>query len=75
MKDDKKEWVQCFYNVEFLYYGKAKFACGFKRVKLIGENSNLANQIKDSIDIDNEDIENINIKTLTPFHGNVFEVE
>ena len=75
VSEDKKEWVQCFYNIEFKYYGQEKFACGFHKFKLLGDGVNLVDQIKSVLCFDFEGVSDINIKALTPFHDNVFEAK
>lgn len=72
----RKEWVQCFYNVNYNFkspHAQSKFAYGFSWFKLLGESDCIKEQIIKLLPHDECDIYNLNLTSLTPFNKDVFE--
>lgn len=73
---DNKEWVQCFYSLEYnegYSHGQSKFAWGFGWFHLRGEPLPLVEQLLTYMEKDDTEVFNMKLTAFTPFHNNVFE--
>ena len=82
MSESNKEYVQCFYNVNYNYgssEGVSKYAWGFGVFHLLGNSAPLLEQVQNSIEssrgVSTDDMFNVNITSFTPFPDEVFRTK
>ena len=73
--ESSKDWVQCFFNFTYNhgdYQGQLKFCYGFAYLKLCGDCDSVKDQLLRAGKLDEMEVLNFNLTSLTPFHKDVF---